>query len=231
MDVTPPTKTAFDPSRYLTKVKGSEYLEVKWRLVWLRDQYPDARVETDLVAHTGNQAIFKATVTVIRGGGEIGGIATGWGSEDASAFANYIEKAETKAIGRALAALGFGTQFCDDLVYGAADGHVVDAPVNRGGGGGYRQPQRGPEPTALYGIGRPQPIRDDGRDPSPSPKQMSFIRSVARELKMDDAALNQFTQELVNSDLDQISRRDASVVIETLKGRQQERENRRDYQR
>lgn len=207
---------AFDPSRYLTKVKGSDYLEVKWRLVWLRDQHPDATIETDLVAHTGNQAIFRAQVTLPSGAS-----ASGWGSEDVSTFQNYIEKAETKAIGRALAALGFGTQFCDDMVYGAAEGHVVDAPVNRGGGGG------GAQPTALFGNGRPQAVRDDVRDHAPSPKQMSFIRSVARELKMDDASLNQFTQELVNAEVEQISRRDASIVIEALKARQQERENRR----
>ncbi|MGC4191399.1 MAG: hypothetical protein QM589_09565 [Thermomicrobiales bacterium] len=205
--------SAFDPSRYLTKVKGSDYLEVKWRLVWLRDQHPDATIETDLVAHSGNQAIFRAQVTLPSGAS-----ASGWGSEDVSTFPNYIEKAETKAIGRALAALGFGTQFCDDMVYGAAEGHVVDAPVSRTGGA---------QPTALFGNGRPQAVRDDTRDHSPSPKQMSFIRSVARELKMDETALNQFTQELVNADVEQISRRDASIVIEALKGRQQERENRR----
>jgi hypothetical protein len=205
--------TPFDPSRYLTKVKGSDYLEVKWRLVWLRDQHPDATIETDLVAHSGNHAIFRAQVTL-----PTGASATGWGSEDASTFANYIEKAETKAIGRALAALGFGTQFCDDMVYGAAEGHVVDAPVNRGGGA---------QPTALFGNGRPQAVRDDARDHAPSPKQMSFIRSVARELKMDEAALNQFTQELVNAEVEQISRRDASAVIEALKARQQERDARR----
>ncbi|MGB3331154.1 MAG: hypothetical protein WBA46_19490 [Thermomicrobiales bacterium] len=203
-------KAAFDPARYLTKVKGADYLEVKWRLVWLRDQYPDSRIETDLIAHSGNQAIFKATVTVMRNVGEIGGSATGWGSEDAGNFANYIEKAETKAIGRALAALGFGTQFCDDMVYGAAEGHVVDAPVHRG-----------PQPTAMFSNGRPQQNREQ-QSAAPSPKQLSFIRSVARELRMDEGALNQLTQELVGADVDQISRRDASVVIEALKARQGE---------
>ncbi|MGB3330144.1 MAG: hypothetical protein WBA46_14380 [Thermomicrobiales bacterium] len=207
----------FDPARYLTKVKGNDYLEVKWRLVWLRDQHPDAVIETDLVSHSGNHAIFRAQVTLPTGGG-----ATGWGSEDINGFANYIEKAETKAIGRALAALGFGTQFCDDMVYGAAEGHVVDAPV-----------ARGPQPTAMFGSGRPQanrdqahgagPGRDDVRTTDPSPKQVSFIRSVARELRMDEQALDQFCHELTGSILDQLNRRDASTVIEQLKVRQQER--------
>ena len=39
----------FDPTRYLTKVNGRDYLEVKWRLVWLRSVHPTARIETELV--------------------------------------------------------------------------------------------------------------------------------------------------------------------------------------
>ncbi|HKG29607.1 MAG TPA: hypothetical protein VKB01_10775, partial [Thermomicrobiales bacterium] len=39
--------------------------------------------------------------------------ATGYGSETASDFPDFIEKAETKAIGRALNALGYGAQFGD----------------------------------------------------------------------------------------------------------------------
>ena len=41
---------------------------------------------------------------------------------------HYIEKAETKALGRACAALGYGTQFCDDFDF---RGKPVDAPVKR----------------------------------------------------------------------------------------------------
>lgn len=207
---------AFDPARYLTKVKGSDYLEVKWRLVWLRDQHPDATIETDLVAHSGNQAIFRAQITL-----PTGASATGWGSEDSSGFANYIEKAETKAIGRALAALGFGTQFCDDMVYGTAEGHVVDAPVDRSGwsnGPAQGQASRGQQQASRPAQGQ--------QNAAPSPKQTTFIRSVGRELRMDDAKLDQFCQELVGSTLDNLSRRDASLVIESLKGRQQERSSR-----
>ena len=115
---------AFEPAKFLSRVNGSEYLEVKWRLVWLRDQHPDAVIETELVTHHGDTAVFRARV-VVPGGGA----ATGWGSETKQDFRDYVEKAETKAIGRALAALGFGTQFCNDHDFGSAAGRVVDAPV------------------------------------------------------------------------------------------------------
>jgi len=57
-----------------------------------------------------------------------GGIGTGTKSENAASFADFGEKAETGAIGRALAALGYGTQFAPEL----DEGHrIVDSPVAR----------------------------------------------------------------------------------------------------
>src|SRR5215203_4156621 len=106
--------TGFDPTPYLRQLHvhgrggGADYLDVKWRLLWLRKEHPDAEIMTELVQHDPQMAIFKATVTV-----PSGGKATGYGSETASDFPDFIEKAETKAIGRALNALGYGAQFGD----------------------------------------------------------------------------------------------------------------------
>ena len=94
----------FDPNQYVSKVKGRDYLEVKWRIAWMRSEQPDAILETDLFSHEEGRAIMRARVTFPNGAS-----ATGWGSETEGASEAYIEKAETKAIGRALTALGFGT--------------------------------------------------------------------------------------------------------------------------
>ena len=67
--------TPFEPARYLTRISGSDYLEVKWRLVWMRDQHPDATIETELVSHHDNTAVFRAMVSIPGGGS-----ATGWKS-------------------------------------------------------------------------------------------------------------------------------------------------------
>ena len=111
----------FRASRYLTKLNGRDYLEVKWRLLWLRTEHPDAVIVTELEKHEGGMALFKARITL-----PDGGEATGWGSETVSDFGDYIEKAETKALGRACAALGYGTQFCSDFDF---HDKPVDAPV------------------------------------------------------------------------------------------------------
>ncbi|HET7093080.1 MAG TPA: hypothetical protein VFI22_06375, partial [Thermomicrobiales bacterium] len=103
---------SFDPTPYMRQLRGrggsSDYLDVKWRLLWLRREHPDAEIITELVRFEPTLAIFKATVTL-----PTGGRASGYGSETATDFGDFIEKAETKAIGRALNALGYGAQFTE----------------------------------------------------------------------------------------------------------------------
>ena len=172
------TDSNFDASKYLTKLSGKDYLEVKWRLLWLRTLHPDAVIETELVKHGAGLALFRARVTVPGAGS-----ATGWGSETAEDFGDFIEKAETKALGRALAALGYGTQFCEDFDFTAetkeprkqrstasrqtstpqrTKERVVDSPVARNGlkmlkdGGAIATPA---QVKAIYTI-----TRDAGGD-------------------------------------------------------------------
>lgn len=124
---------AFDPTPHLVKVKGGQlYLPVKDRLMWLREEHPEAVINTEMVHLDLDQqvAVFRAQVTLPSGAS-----ASGYGSETERDFPpGWVEKAETKAIGRALAALGFGTQFAVELDEGD---RVVDTPVtprvDRGG--------------------------------------------------------------------------------------------------
>ena len=193
------TPTTFDPARHLTLVSGKEYLEVKWRLVWLRSEHPDAIIETELVSHHNNEAVFRAMVKLPDGGS-----ATGWGSEDRQGFGDYLEKAETKAIGRALAALGYGTQFCSDFDFGASNGRVVDAPVQfRAVGGAQAQESR---PATGYDI-------------AATDRQKNLINSLARDLKLTRKDLDETAQEVAGTSLEGLTRRNASTLIETLKER------------
>jgi len=161
----------FDPSRHLRQLRGkggaSDYLDVKWRLVWLRSEHPDAHIATEHVTITSDLAIFKARVTIPDGGS-----ATGYGSETARDFGDFIEKAETKALGRALIALGYGTQFAQE--FGEDD--VVDVAVQQPGArvgetmrpGGASQPAAPPRLASAAPVApRPEPIPADLRRPTP----------------------------------------------------------------
>jgi len=124
----------------LLNLRGREYLEVKYRLVWFREDHPDWSIETELISVTDVSAYARATIRDDKG--RI--IATSHKFESIQGFPDFIEKAETGAIGRALALIGYGTQFCaDELDEGS---RIVDAPVpprlarNRAGQDGNVQP-------------------------------------------------------------------------------------------
>lgn len=109
----------------LLNLRGREYLEVKYRLVWFREEHPDWAIETELLSVTDETAYARAVIKDEQG--RI--IATSHKFETKKGFPDFIEKAETGAIGRALALIGFGTQFCaDELDEGE---RIVDSPVER----------------------------------------------------------------------------------------------------
>jgi hypothetical protein len=149
-----PQIRSFNPSEHIMQIKSEQgsrdYLPVQWRLVWFRSAVPNGSIETEMLLldldrdteeealvwnaerrrsekitrHAKGFVIFRA---VVKDGQ--GGIATGTKSEKAASFPDFIEKAETGAIGRALAALGYGTQFTGDEWDEAH--RIVDSPVDR----------------------------------------------------------------------------------------------------
>jgi hypothetical protein len=199
-------QSTFDPSKYLTKVGGADYLEVKWRLVWLRELHPNATIETELVSHDGNLAVFRARVSIPGGGS-----ATGWGSEGVDDFRDYLEKAETKALGRALAALGFGTQFCPDFDFGAAQGAVVDSPIDFASTRGRRLAEGRSAESDRRVASLNQPV---------TPRQLKFIQAIAREKGMTEEEVNAEVERVYGrSSVTELDRRDASAFIDRLQAR------------
>lgn len=115
---------AFKPQEHLTNIKGKDYLEVKWRLVWFREDNPDGKIITEVVNY--EPPVVKASVYI-----KESMIATGHAqavADQRTVWTNReIEKAETAAIGRALAHAGYGTQFT-----GEDEGeNMADSPVEK----------------------------------------------------------------------------------------------------
>ena len=115
----------FNPSEHLMSLKGKDYLQVAWRLVWFREDHPNWGLETAALNVDEKGALFCAKIYDENGNL----ISSGHGSETPRDFGDFIEKAETKAVGRALAMAGYGTQFtADELDEGE---RIVDSPVQR----------------------------------------------------------------------------------------------------
>lgn len=238
----------FDPTQYLSKFDGRDYLEVKWRVMWIRHEHPEARMTTEIVQHNEESgfALFRADVE-IPGGGK----ATGWGSETVRDFHDYIEAAETKALGRALAALGYGTQFCRDFDFAEnarpGTAQVVDAPVNlaepRTIGGGVQRASsvagNGNMKQGSFGNSGFNRIADAGRLPAEadddfdrlpevSPagsavteKQLKAIYAIGRASKrLSESQVDDRCAEVFGVKPSELTKAEASQFIDMLKGEQ-----------
>ena len=144
----------FNPNDHIMQIpnKGgkSDYLPVQWRLVWFRELCPQGTIETQEIVvdlttefegevYVWNQDKKRSEKVLKRAPGYArfraivhdgkGGFATATKTEKGVDFAEFVEKAETGAVGRALAMLGYGTQFAEMEL--SEEERIVDAPVDR----------------------------------------------------------------------------------------------------
>lgn len=126
----------------------SNYLDVRWRILWFREDHPKGRIVTEEVYvgpiwttktewKGGSRSSTEMEVPGVRfkasvydGDGNL--LASDYKSETMNDFPDYYEKSSTGAIGRALALAGYGTQFAEEFdEEDTATGNIAlaDSPV------------------------------------------------------------------------------------------------------
>lgn len=178
-----PEPTVWTPgAEVFINLKGKMYLPARRRVQWMRGQpvpHPDWTIDTEIVEHERGKRTSAARVdggyAVVRANiydenGRL--IATGLKSEYSENFADYLEKAETGAIARALAVAGYGTESALDLDEGVDGGRIADAPVAPTVTG-----------SAVGGVGR------GGHTSSPNEAQIREVARLSRVLGLDADAI------------------------------------------
>jgi hypothetical protein len=200
-------KAPFNPQSHLITLtrgrKENDYLEVKWRLMWFRDVNPKGEINTEMIEVNDTRAVFQARIYV--DGHCIG---CGHGSETPGDFNDYIEKAETKAIGRALAVAGYGTQFCTELDMETEDGSekVVDTPVQKKMYEPMPQPRTIVSPTASSQYTSGKLVSD---------AQIRFMSALAGKANID---VDEFTsRNYPGKTKKMLTSQEASVIIQRLR--------------
>ena len=131
----------FDPNKYMLKLPKTkkivgdngmvkwektetDYLPVAARIAWFRKDHPYWSIMTKVEKWGDKAVVMKATIKDMLGTV----IATARKKETEIGFPDYIEKAETGAIGRALAMCGYGTLQAPEF---DEQDRVADAPVEQ----------------------------------------------------------------------------------------------------
>lgn len=126
----------FNPANFTRELPNeggttSLYLDVKYRLLWFRLHRPNGKIDTEIVSMDDKSAVVSSKLYADRKDAVDHYIAKSYAQRFASdeKYGNrYLEIAETAAIGRVLAAAGYGTQFCG--VGDMLNNDIVDAPID-----------------------------------------------------------------------------------------------------
>lgn len=123
---------AFNPRDHFINLKGKQYLPVAPRIAWFREEHPDWTIMTYAVPELSGTDYCTFAAEIHDSSGRL--IAKAHKTEHEKHFADYREKAETGAIGRALALCGYGTLFAQELeepITPAGDMRIVDTPQRK----------------------------------------------------------------------------------------------------
>ena len=176
----------------------SNYETVEQRLVRWWSAYPNGRVYTCMMNYTGDACVFYAELYADKD--DKVPVATGYAEEVKSDrgvnATSFVENCETSAIGRAIANC------------------PLQAPVS------------GPRPSRneMQKVERlttsPQPQEHIPRGAFATPKQIGYIKKLAKDAGLDDLGLLEMIHRELNDDsavLELLKSHEASKIIERLK--------------
>ena len=194
-------QAAWTPSakHFIDVQGGAKYLPARRRVQWMRQEpqpHPLWTIETQMEIHNagtfqsrnkivGGFAMFKAHI--LDEDGRL--IATGHAAEYSENFFDFLEKAETSAVARALALAGYGTESALDI----EEGFIADSPFKRDGSMGGDIVINGSQVEGLV-FG--------GRSENATGAQIDEIRRRARALDLDPADLATMINTVTGDEID-----------------------------
>lgn len=165
-----------NPSDFLINLKGKPYLPVAGRIAIIRNEQKPYSIKTTPLQIEMEQgyAVFQAEVW-------LDGILLGMGTKQESKrdFPDFVEKAETGAIGRALAIAGFGTIYAlQDFDEGE---RLADAPVTVNKVMPEQKPPQAPPVSPEKELAHQFKAQVARFDPNPSAARLKQVFAIVTQ--------------------------------------------------
>ena len=172
----------FNPAEFTRQLPNDDgtmslYLDVKYRLLWFRLHHPEGKIDSEIVHVDDKTAVVSCRLYADKKDPVDQYIAKSCAQRCVSQekFGDrYLEVAETAAIGRVLAAAGYGTQFC-----GSADlmnDIIVDAPLEMDET--QDRVNCAADNDQAGGVVQVMPIQQQPREPQKASQQMQAPRTL-----------------------------------------------------
>ncbi len=182
-------------------LQGKDYLQIVHRIVWFREQYPQWTIDTHPVQIDATIAIMSASIK-----DETGRVLSkAHGAQLAKSFPAYIEKAESKSVGRALGFLGFGTAHAQELEDEDQKdlSTLADSPLHN--------TSTKNSPAILNNDSHSPYVGSQSKKiPPASEKQIGFLRKLAGS----DIELNKKANSIGRSSYKELTIEDAKTLID-----------------
>jgi hypothetical protein len=186
----------------------SEYETVEDRLARFWVDHPAGRIETAMMAYDGDSCVFRAEIYF--DANQATPTATGYAEETRSSNpmmrVSMVEITETSSIGRGLANCGYAKR-------GKRPSREEMAKVQRAGAGNLAPGSDAP-PVA------PEYITTVGGSKAATPKQVGYMKALAKKLSLDEEGLFNYVQQVLASDAavpEALTIAEANRVIDALK--------------
>ena len=175
----------FNPAVFTRELMNEDgtkslYLDVKYRLLWFRLHRPNGKIQSEIISVDDKSAVVSCKLYSDRSDPPDQYIASSCAQRFFSGekFGDrYLEIAETAALGRVLAAAGYGTQFCgttDMLSDVIADAPIEMPPDDDEDSPVFMEPEQAvPEP--------PKPA------PSSAPRANASLEELLQTMTLEDA--------------------------------------------
>ena len=185
----------------------SNYETVESRLARFWEQYPDGRLETIMMNYDGDSCVFRAEL--YRHRDDTNPTSTGYAHEIRSDrgvnATSFVENCETSSLGRVCSNFVFATQ-------GKRPSREEMEKVARmeNPNAGHASPTPSGSPFAEH----------TSRGAFATPKQIGYIKKLAKDAALDDLRLLELIHRELNDDsavLELLKSHEASKIIEVLK--------------